>query len=117
MGLGFMIQRADFDSCNAGWSYSGFYAFRQRLAEQIFGADISDLWRDKPGLFRNHPLNALLDHSDCGGELSYDQCRIIAPALREAIQDWPLDDFDRINAIQLAEGMESMGDCDTLEFC
>ena len=120
MGLGFCIMRADHDTCEAHWSYFGFQAFRLRLARQLFGAGIVGLWHDKPETFQQHPLNALLDHGDCDGQLSYEQCKVIAPALREAVKDWgekdPLD-YDCSNAIRLAEAMESMGDCDVLEFC
>src|SRR5665648_1219897 len=62
----------DFSHSNAHWSYSGFYDFRRRLAQEInvdlemmdgFGGDIPfDLIKDS--------IEPLLNHSDCGGGLT-----------------------------------------------
>jgi hypothetical protein len=99
----------DFDGSSAGWSYIGFHRFRARVAREIevvldkmdgFGG--SESWDPVKG----DPIIYLLDHSDCDGELTPEQCRVVAPRLRELIQYWP-EDYDKVNAIALAEGMES----------
>jgi hypothetical protein len=48
----------------------------------------------------------LLNHSDCDGELSPEECLKIAPRLRELVSAWDDDDRDKENALWLAEGME-----------
>lgn len=51
----------------------------------------------------------LLNHSDCDGQLTPDECRAIAPRLREIVEGW--NDFewkyDREKAIELANGMDA----------
>lgn len=119
MGLNFKIMRADYDSCGASWSYGGFADFRNRLCsslgiylEKMEGFGGVRIW-DK---YHCLPLYPLLNHSDCDGNLTYDQCQTIAPALRDVVKDWLDDDYDKINAIRLAEGMESVTEGDNLEF-
>ena len=48
----------------------------------------------------------LLNHSDCDGELTPDECRTVAPRLRELVAGWPDDDRDKRQALDLADGME-----------
>jgi hypothetical protein len=48
----------------------------------------------------------LIDHSDCDGELSPEDCKKIAPRIRELVKDWEDDDRDKQNALLLAEGMD-----------
>ena len=52
------------------------------------------------------PLKHLIHHSDCDGDLSHEQCAAVAPALREAVQDWEAHDYERDFALLLAEAME-----------
>lgn len=98
----------DFSHCNANWSYSGFDDFRHKIANEIkmnldemegFGGErkFSDF---------NDDIVPLIDHLDCDGELSPDQCRKIAPRLRELVKDWSNNDYDKVAALDLAEGME-----------
>jgi hypothetical protein len=47
----------------------------------------------------------LLDHSDCDGILTPDECKKVAPRLRELVKSWP-DEYDRNRALELADGME-----------
>lgn len=70
----------------AHWSYSGFKRFRDRL----------------PKLPQ---LQTLLDHSDCDGELSPEECEKIIPTLIATIADWPEDDYDKIEAFKLVRQM------------
>lgn len=103
----------------AAWSYAGFYTFRRRLLLQVAGVDLSTMegfahqagvparnakrWSDLPAA---EPLLALINHSDCNGDLSPEQCAAIAPRLRTVIASWPEADYDRQNATLLASGME-----------
>lgn len=98
----------DFSHTEAYWAYSGFHRFRLRLAQEIqidlemmdgFGGDI-------PFDSVNDSIKPLLDHSDCEGELTPEECAKVAPRLRELVAAWPDDDRDKINALRLAEGME-----------
>jgi hypothetical protein len=52
------------------------------------------------------PIIGLLDHSDCDGSLSQLECEAIAPRLRELVMNWPIDDYDRRQALRLADGMD-----------
>lgn len=103
----------DFSHCNANWSYSGFHHFRKKIAMTIgvdlpkmegFGGDIQF------NRLHYHPLQILLNHSDCDGEIPPEQCRELAPALRKAVEDWPSFDYDKLMALELAEGLESAAD-------
>jgi hypothetical protein len=102
-----------FSHCKASWSCTGFNSFRRRLANEI-GFDL-DLWWTLGALegdrttYRD-PIELLLDHSDCDGELPPEECKVIAPRLRELIKDWPdgifAGGYDKEMALLLAEGME-----------
>ena len=60
----------------------------------------------------------LLNHSNCDGILTPEECRKVAPRLRELVKEWPDDDRDKINALLLAEGMElAAKNNENLEFC
>jgi len=64
------------------------------------------------------PIVDLLNHSDCEGHLTAGQCKKIAPRLRELIKDWNDEDYDKIQALKLAEGMEyCVKNKKELEFC
>lgn len=47
----------------------------------------------------------LLDHSDCEGELSPEECARVAPRLRELVASWPPEFFVQ-EALSLAKGMD-----------
>jgi len=103
----------DFSHCNARWSYGGFNSFRQRLAKEI-GMNLEEMdgfRRDeKPGIpFSNFSddIIPLLDHSDCDGVLAPDECKRVAPRLRELISKWDDDDYDKRHALELADGMDA----------
>ena len=102
----------DFYGSKAHWSYSGFNHFRKRLANEI-GIDLENIQGYGGNLSLNKlqdDIKSLLDHSDCDGELSFQECEKVAPRLRELISDWDDDDYDKVQALLLAEGME---DCAT----
>jgi hypothetical protein len=106
-----------FTHCTAQWSYSGFNAARTRLAAQIgivlddmvgFGSFSSRSTRGQtpwPHPSTN-PLIYLLNHSDCDGNLSPAECRLVTPALRAAVKYWPDADYDKRCFLELALGME-----------
>ncbi|AOZ91601.1 hypothetical protein [Paenibacillus crassostreae] len=104
----------DFNKGGAHWSYSGFYRFRVRVAETI-GIDLDKMsgfasLTDNSGIgwdWVTDPVVPLLNHSDCDGGLTPDQCRSIAPRLKEIIANWNApDDYDKAQAELLIEGME-----------
>lgn len=98
----------DFTHCEAHWAYSGFHKFRKRLAECI-GMNLGNM-EGFDGIIPfecyDDDIIPLLNHSDCGGDLSPDVCQTVATRLRQLVSDWPDDDRDKINALKLAEGME-----------
>ncbi len=98
----------DFSHGNAHWTYSGFNRFRKRLAAAI-GFDLDEMdgfklngrsWNDM-----KDAIKPLLNHSDCDGDLTPDECRQVEPRLREIVSAWPDDDFDKQQALLLADGM------------
>lgn len=79
------------------WSYSSFHEFRSRLAISAGLGPLSN-YRKAGGYKQfpspdNEPIVHLLDHSDCDGELTPQQCAAVAPRLRELILGWD-DDHD-----------------------
>jgi hypothetical protein len=64
------------------------------------------------------PIVPLLNHSDCDGHLTPTQCKKAAPRLRELVEDWPDDDYDKRSALELADGMEEAAKAkENLVFC
>jgi hypothetical protein len=110
----------DFSHSGAHWAYSGFNRARTRLAatlgfrlDDMIGFGGSRAWPDADG----SPLVHLLDHSDCDGELTVAQCKVVAPALRKAVERWP-DDYDKKMFLKLADGMdEAAKEGEPLRFC
>jgi len=98
----------NFSHCEARWSYSGFNRFRDRLANEL-GFSIYEM-RGFGGtrIFSeiNDDIIPLLDHSDCDGSLTPDECAKVAPRLRELVKGWSDEDYDKVKALDLAEGME-----------
>jgi len=91
----------DFSHCPTHWTYHGFHDFRIRLAKLI-GVDFEK--DDTTNL--DDPIAPLLNHSDCDGELSPEECRLVAPRLRELAYAWSPDDPDRQSAFEMAVGMQ-----------
>lgn len=118
-----------FKGADARWAYGGFMRFRERLANEIgiclelmegFKKRIEN-WKSVygeenfPSFLPTKPLKwdkvkddivPLLLHSDCDGKLSVEECKKVAPRLRELIKEWDDNDYDKQQAILLAEGME-----------
>jgi hypothetical protein len=90
------------------WSYSGFNLFRERLAKEI-DLDLRAMegyGGDRPWSAVKDPLVPLLNHSDAEGAINEEECRTIAPRLRELVRRWPDDDPDREQGEALADAME-----------
>ena len=106
------IMGLDFVGSDAHWSYSGFMKFRRRLASEI-GINLDEMQGFievyENGISRStidDDIVPLLNHSDCDGELSAEECETIEPRLRELIAEWDDKEYDKINGILLADGMD-----------
>lgn len=104
----------DFSHGKACWSYSGFHRFRERLAREI-GIDLNDMG----GFARAGDIGfswdrikddivLLLRHSDCDGELAWEECEKLIPRLKMLISDWLDVDsaYDHEMALRLIKGMQ-----------
>lgn len=136
MGLGFSHRYGpdpdDYSLFDVHWSYSGFMRFRRALAKAE-GLNLDDMQgyadypvgvetaapgRAIPWSSVSTPLEPLLNHSDCDGELTPDECAQIAPRLKEIVSDWPIDDYDRNAGLGLVAAMEHCAEHgENLEFC
>ena len=116
MGLQFAIGREEIVA-GASWSYGGFNDFRRRLALEI-GIHLDRMegfggrnpgklmpWSSVKG-----DLVPLLHHSDCDGEMYPDECRRVAPRLREIVMRWPVGDYDRRCGQVLADAMAEVAE-------
>jgi hypothetical protein len=105
----------DFNRSEAHWSYGGFHNFRTRLAACI-GINLDTMRGFEPlgataantGRWEDYhdDILPLLYHSDCEGDLTPAECKVIAPRLRELVKDWPEGDYDKRQALLLADGMD-----------
>jgi len=109
----------DFSHTDAHWSYGGFNRFREALAKAA-GFNMNDFkgfggnkgWEEM-----QDNIKPILNHSDCEGELTVDECKIVSPRLRELVADWE-DGFDKNQALMLAAGMDyAVEKNQPLEFC
>ncbi|MFE6500725.1 hypothetical protein [Kitasatospora sp. NPDC057738] len=117
----------DFSHTEAHWTYTGFMRFRRAIAThegidldqmngfRIYGSNQPQI----PWTAVTTALRPLLDHSDCDGELSPEECRLVAPRLREVVSAvWPKDCYDRTHGLLLADGMEAAAAAgEQFEFC
>lgn len=96
----------------AQWSYGGFNEFRRRLAKAA-GISLGDMrgFGGKKGWTKvEDPIKLLLNHSDCDGILSSNHCAKVEPRLRKLVARWPRGDYDKQNALSLADGMKRCAD-------
>lgn len=102
MGLDFRVSSVEipWEEC-PHWTYSGFNSFREKLAEMI-GMDLRSMvgfgGLDKWDEFMDEPICPFLNHSDCDGILTPDECKRVAPQLKELLEK--LDDEDEWNKEQ-----------------
>ena len=129
----------DFSHCSANWAYSGFNRFRIKLATQLgiplslmegFYCEgevikdnycIDEIKKSLPlkwSNFKKKPIYDFLNHSDCDGHLTSNQCKKIYLEIEKLIKNWDEDDYDTQQAIELIEGMKSASEKkENLEFC
>jgi len=134
----------DFSHCDAHWGYGGFNRFRGKLAAEIGicldlmegfwkggrvetsvlakRLDLDEVWwlPKEPYKWDNisDPITKLLNHSDCDGEISPEDCAVVAPRLRELVEGWDDGHYDKEGALELAGGMELAAEKkESLEFC
>ena len=105
-----------FSHGRASWSCTGFNRFRSRLADLIGISldEIAGYGGNKTFEGEEDPIVPLLDHSDCDGDLSPEECAKIAPRLKEMIgilskraesgESYEYE-YDIIVGMRLAEGM------------
>ena len=99
----------EFSHCDAHWSYGGFHAFRAELAAMVGISDLSTM--EGFGGARSFDtlhddIRPLLDHSDCDGELSPEECSRIAPRLEALIRQKGETWDYRDPGLSLVEGMK-----------
>ncbi|KAB1978622.1 hypothetical protein [Streptomyces triticiradicis] len=99
MGLVLFPGDGDNSSPDVSWSYSGFAAFRQRLAETE-GFALSEMWGfggERPWTQVSTALEPLLDHPDVGGDdLSPAECASILARLEAITDQWAQEDSDQL---------------------
>lgn len=98
-----------FRGSNVGWAYSGFNRFRARLAKEI-GLDL-DLMEGFGGDRKWSCQDAIipfLNHSDCEGELTAEECATVGPRLKELVKNWD-ECVDKSRALELANDMILLG--------
>ncbi|MGW4506845.1 hypothetical protein ACWENO_19635 [Streptomyces sp. NPDC004436] len=99
MGLVLFPGDGDNSSPDVSWSYSGFAAFRRRLAETE-GFVLSEMWGfggGRPWSEVSTALEPLLDHPDDGGDdLSPAECASILVRLEAISDQWTRKDSDHL---------------------
>ncbi len=99
----------DFSHCEAHWAYSGFMRFRSKLTETLgYTHSLNMMYED--GTYtrmQNEPIYPLIDHSDCDGNLSVEEMKQILPQLKDIINRWPDNEYDKKRGLELIEGMET----------
>ncbi|MCX4970864.1 hypothetical protein OHA98_40215 [Streptomyces sp. NBC_00654] len=99
MGLVLFPGDGDNSSLDVSWSYSGFAAFRRRLAETE-GIVLSEMWGfggERPWSEASTALESLLDHPDDGGDdLSPSKCASILVRLEAITNQWAREGGDQL---------------------
>ncbi|MFI9176081.1 hypothetical protein [Streptomyces lincolnensis] len=99
MGLVLFPGDGDNSSLDVSWSYSGFAAFRRRLAETE-GFVLSEMWGfggERPWSQVSTVLEPLLDHPDDGGDdLSTAECASILVRLEAITDQWTRQRGDQL---------------------
>lgn len=103
------------DIGRAHWAYSGFARFRQEIAEMEgitlkdmagFGGFINPGCKQIPWDTVDSPIVPLLNHSDCDGDLSPEECAQVYPRLAELVEQLK-DPYDRDNGRALVAEMKA----------
>jgi hypothetical protein len=114
----------DFNNNDAHWSYGGFNSFRRKVASSI-GINLDEMYGfqgSNPWETVNDDVKIFLDHSDCDGVLTPEECAKVWPRLQEIIGKWDKGDFsnqyDIFQSELLIAGMKnSVESNENLEFC
>lgn len=111
------------DIGKAQWAYSGFMRFREKLASaegidlrqmRGFGDDNQNRpWEDDNGNDVTI-LRPFLDHSDCDGELTWQECAQVVDRIEQIIETWRAPEGDYIHGRDISQGkllVAEMRDC------
>ncbi|MER7468396.1 hypothetical protein [Streptomyces sp. NPDC097981] len=99
MGLVLFPGDGDNNSPDVSWSYSGFAAFRRRLAEAegFVLSEMSGFGGERPWSQVSTALEPLLDHPDAGGDdLSPAECALILVRLETISDQWAQEGGDQL---------------------
>ncbi|MFI8194704.1 hypothetical protein ACIF8T_39410 [Streptomyces sp. NPDC085946] len=112
MGLVLFPGDGDSSSPDVSWAYSGFAAFRRRLAEAE-GFDLSEMsgfGGERPWSEVSTALEPLLDHPDDGGDdLSPAQCASILIRLEAITDQWAREGGDQLLQQHIEDGRQLAG--------
>jgi len=102
---------------DAHWSYSGFMSFRAELCKVAGHGNLWDYYNEIKNLDEMEDcLRIFFDHSDCDGEFTVEECKILIPRFKELIDK--LEGFNKHQMGLLIEGMEeAIAEGVPLEFC
>jgi len=110
----------DFSHGEAHWSYSGFNRFRCKLIETMGLGDLNGMYDDGSYTkLSSIPIYALINHSDCDGDLTVKEMEAIIPQLDLIINIWEAngDDYDVGRGRDFITGMkDAIEDGESLEF-
>jgi hypothetical protein len=109
----------DFSHCDAGWAYSGFMRFRNKLYNSAgYMGNLSEAYNNGSYMqMKDDDLFPFINHSDCDGHLTPAEMQKIIPRMKAIINNWPDNDYDKQKAILLIEGMElALSKNENLEF-
>ncbi|HLU98435.1 MAG TPA: hypothetical protein VKZ89_16500 [Thermobifida alba] len=117
MGLVLYPDDGDTGSPDVSWSYSGFAAFRERLAEAE-GFSLSEMegfGGERPWSEVRTALEPVLDHpDDGGGDLSPAECASILVRLEAIADQWTREGGDRLLRQHVEDARRLAG---VLRFC
>lgn len=117
MGLILFPGDGDDSSPDVSWSYSGFAAFRRRLAEteRFALSEMSGFGGERPWSEVSTALKPLLDHpDDGGGDLSPAECASILVRLEAITHQWAWEGGDQPLQQRIEDARQLAG---VLRFC
>jgi len=123
MGLNFRLSKTIEEPVELKWSYRGFNYFRKRIARLEGIGDLDAIYDEHPigdpwWSTLKTPIVPLLNHSDCDGALSPEECDAVEPRLREIVLAFPDGDYDNVNGLLLCDAMQTAAaEGWTLVFC
>ncbi|MET8771101.1 hypothetical protein [Streptomyces sp. NPDC004658] len=112
MGLVLFPGDGDNSSPDVSWSYSGFAAFRRRLAETegFVLSEMSGFGGERPWSEVSTALEPLLDHPDAAGDdLSPADCASILVRLETITDQWAQEGGDQLLQRQVEDARQLAG--------